>query len=56
MNKDTIEKILNNEKLQDVPLLHVIKIISVIMECEYDNENRFKGSRSSDTHEVFIIF
>ena len=54
MNKDTIRKILNDERLKDIPLLYVIKIISVILECEYDNKNRPKRNRPSRIDEVSI--
>ena len=54
MNKDTIRKILNDERLKDIPLLYVIEIISVILECEYDNKNRPKRNRPSCIDEVSI--
>lgn len=54
MNKDTIRKILNDERLKDIPLLYVIEIISVILECEYDNKNRPKRNRPSRIDEVSI--
>ena len=54
MKRDTIHEIINSEKLKDVPLLDIIKVISVVLECEYDNENRSKKRRSSNIDEVFI--
>ena len=55
MNKEIIEKILNSEKLKDIPLLDVITVLTVVMECKYDYKNRSKKRRSSDTDEVLII-
>ena len=54
MKRDTIHEIINSEKLKDIPLLDIIKVISVVLECEYDNENRSKKCRSSNIDEVFI--
>lgn len=42
MNRSMIRKLLNSEKLIDVPLLYIIQIISAVVELEYDNENRSK--------------
>lgn len=55
MKTQIITKVINSDELKDVPLLHVIKTISVIMECEYDYKNRSKKNRSSNTDEVLVV-
>ena len=55
MKREQIETILNSEKLKDISLLDVITVLGVVLESEYDYQNRTGENRSSNTNEVFII-
>ena len=44
MRRDILSKVLRNSKLKDIPILHIVRIIIVILEEEYDYEKRTKGN------------
>lgn len=38
MKRELLAKILENKNLQDIPVMHILKVFIAIVEEEYDNE------------------
>lgn len=44
MTKPLYEKVLNDERLQDVPILHIIKVLDIIALIESEENERIEQS------------
>lgn len=45
MSKELLDNIFNNEKLDDIPILHILKVLSAIEEAELNDERTTKIER-----------